>query len=180
MSLLLSSDAAQNRTVPKEYNMHVANRDSSNTFIFTEKDLPGYSKMKGTARKGVGNGGFPNDRTSNRTAFRDRSRQSLQPGDKSKRWQPNFRKAIPSKLSPATTQVSPLTLFRCRTDRAGWANSNGNQLLAGGKWGIPSHHGTKSQRNHETQKRNEILDWSCVRPWWESTCPWNAGSIWKL
>ncbi|MCJ1464069.1 hypothetical protein MMC07_002681 [Pseudocyphellaria aurata] len=100
MSLLLSSDAAQNRNVPKEYNMHVANRDSSNTFIFTEKDLPGYaSRMKGTARKGVGNGGFPNDRISNRTAFRDRPRQSLQAGDKSKRWQPNFRKAIPKQTA---------------------------------------------------------------------------------
>lgn len=100
MSLLLSSDAVQNKTVPKEYNMHVTNRDSSNTFVFTEKDLPGYaSKMKGSARKGQSNGAFTSGRILNRSAFRDRSRQGMQQGDKSKRWQANFRKAIPSKSS---------------------------------------------------------------------------------
>lgn len=106
MSLLLSSDVVQNISVPKEYNMHVTNRDSSNTFVFTEKDLPGYaSRMKGGVRKGQSNGGFSSGRTSNRPAFRDRSRQGLQQGDKGKRWQSSFRKAIPSKSSLTLTQV---------------------------------------------------------------------------
>ena len=83
--------------------MHAASQDSSNTFIFTEKDLPGYaSRMKGSARKSQNNGGFSSGRISGRPAFRDRSRQGLQQGDKSKRWQSSFRRAIPSK--------SPLTL----------------------------------------------------------------------
>ena len=98
MSLLLSSDAIQNRTVPKEYNMHITNQDSSNTFIFTEKDLPGYaSRMKGGTRKGQSNGGGSSARAPPRAVFRDRSRQGLSQVDKNKRWQPSFRKAIPSK-----------------------------------------------------------------------------------
>ncbi|MCJ1267757.1 hypothetical protein MMC22_007643 [Lobaria immixta] len=83
--LLLSSDSVQNKRVPKEYNMHATSQDSSNTFIFTEKDLPGYaSRMKGSARKSQNNGGFSSGRISGRPAFRDRSRQGLQQGDKSK------------------------------------------------------------------------------------------------
>lgn len=34
----------KNKSVPKEYNMHLTNKVSHNTFIFSEKDLPGYSK----------------------------------------------------------------------------------------------------------------------------------------
>ncbi len=99
MSLLLSPEVAQNRTVPKEYNMHVTNRDSSNTFIFTEKDLPGYaSKGKVDSRKVQSNGGYSSTQITPRN-FRDRSKI-----DKNKRWQPSFRKAIPSKrLSPIYT-----------------------------------------------------------------------------
>lgn len=92
MSLLLSKDAVQNKNTPKEYNMHITNQQSSNTFIFTEKDLPGYaSKGKGDARKGQSNGAYSSTQITPRT-FRDRSKI-----DKNKRWQPSFRKAIPSK-----------------------------------------------------------------------------------
>lgn len=89
MSLLLSNDAVQNKNTPKEYNMHITNQQSTNTFIFTEKDLPGYaSKGKGDARKGQSNGAYSSTQITPRT-FRKI--------DKNKRWQPSFRKAIPSK-----------------------------------------------------------------------------------
>lgn len=92
MSLLLNKDAVQNKNTPKEYNMHITNEKSTNTFIFTEKDLPGYaSKGKGDARNGQSNGAYPSTQIMPRT-FRDRSKI-----DKNKRWQPSFRKAIPSK-----------------------------------------------------------------------------------
>lgn len=94
MSLLLRHEAAQNKNTPKEYNMHITNQQSSNTFIFTEKDLPGYaSKGKGDARKGHNNGTYSSTQITPRT-FRDRSKI-----DKNKRWQSSFRKAIPSKSS---------------------------------------------------------------------------------
>ena len=42
MSLMISPDIAKRKNVPKEYNLHITNPDSINTFIFSEKDLPGY------------------------------------------------------------------------------------------------------------------------------------------
>lgn len=44
MSLRLDPSLPKNKSVPKEYNMHLTNKDSYNTFIFSEKDMPGYSK----------------------------------------------------------------------------------------------------------------------------------------
>ena len=42
MSMLLTPEAARAKNVPKEYNMHIMNPNSTNTFIFSEKDLPGF------------------------------------------------------------------------------------------------------------------------------------------
>ena len=44
MSLLLTPAAATGRGLPREYNMVVTQPDTINTFIFSEKDLPGYKK----------------------------------------------------------------------------------------------------------------------------------------
>lgn len=40
--MMLTPEAARAKNVPKEYNMHITNPDSINTFIFSEKDLPGF------------------------------------------------------------------------------------------------------------------------------------------
>ena len=77
MSLLLSPDAAAKGDFPKEYNMHVMNQESSNTFVFTEKDLPGYRQ-------------YSHDRAPPR--FKDRKKI-----EKNRRSEANFRRAIPSK-----------------------------------------------------------------------------------
>ena len=45
MSLMLDASVPKNRGVPKEYNMHLTNQDSFNTFIFSEKDMPGYKRF---------------------------------------------------------------------------------------------------------------------------------------
>ena len=42
MSLMLDPDIPRNKKVPKEYNMHISNNKSVSTFIFSEKDMPGY------------------------------------------------------------------------------------------------------------------------------------------
>ena len=77
MSLMLSHDLAPNREIPKEYNMQITDSDTVNTFIFSEKDLPGYRK-------------YSHDRAPPR--FRDRRRI-----EKPRNPQGNFRRAIPSK-----------------------------------------------------------------------------------
>ena len=46
MSLMLNANIAENKDVPKEYNMHISHRDTSNTFIFSERDLPGYRQFQ--------------------------------------------------------------------------------------------------------------------------------------
>ncbi|KAL8849888.1 MAG: hypothetical protein Q9221_005154 [Calogaya cf. arnoldii] len=52
MSLLLSPQFASQRNIPKEYNMNLANRKSSNTYIFSEKDFHGSSRTEQTALTG--------------------------------------------------------------------------------------------------------------------------------
>ena len=37
-------EPANAHQLPKEYNMAVTDQDSINTFVFSEKDLPGYKK----------------------------------------------------------------------------------------------------------------------------------------
>ena len=100
MSLLLSSDVAQNDNVPKEYNMTITNPDTTNTFVFSEKDLPGFSsKLKGQQSTRL-----PRFMHQNRTknaphqVFKS-SRPDDDPSqqaDKSKRYQPYYKTAIPS------------------------------------------------------------------------------------
>ena len=89
MSILFSPDVIQNRDLPREYNMHIVDKDPINTFIFSEKDLPGYRA-------------YSADRAPPR--FKDRKRIA-----KARKPESNFRRAIPSKfVSPCKS--SKLTL----------------------------------------------------------------------
>lgn len=77
MCMLLSPDIAQNRDLPREYDMHIVEQDPMNTFVFSEKDLPGYRA-------------YSADRAPPR--FKDRKRI-----EKTRKPEYNFRRAIPSK-----------------------------------------------------------------------------------
>lgn len=41
---MLDASVPRNRKVPKEYNLAFTNSSTINTFIFNEKDLPGYNQ----------------------------------------------------------------------------------------------------------------------------------------
>ena len=97
MSLLLSSDALINENVPKEYNMQVTNREPTNTFVFSEKDLLGYNKPKASMRQPQDSTSLPFSQVAPRPKFQDRSRSGVLRSDRSKKWQPYYRKAIPSR-----------------------------------------------------------------------------------
>jgi transcription initiation factor TFIIF subunit beta len=85
ISLLLSSDVFINNDLPKEYNLQVTNVVPNNTFIFTEKDLPGYNdKKKSLLRRSP-------------TAFYDRGRLHPSGVEKNKKRQPSYKKVVPSK-----------------------------------------------------------------------------------
>lgn len=152
--------------------MHITNQQSSNTFIFTEKDLPGYaSKGKGDARKGQNNGTYSSTQITGRT-FRDRSKI-----DKNKRWQPSFRKAIPSKSSLPILRWK-IDMVSYRTDRFGRPGSNRDQLLARREHRISATDGLEEQRGHETEKGNKVSGRNCSWSWRRES--WNVGINWKL
>lgn len=94
MSLLLSPEVPINGAVPKEYNMQITSGRPANTFIFSEKDLPGYiHKTKGNTRQNQHSAEVPP-----RPQSQDRSKQGSSRSDKTKKWEPYYRKAIPSKF----------------------------------------------------------------------------------
>lgn len=43
MQLKLRSDLVQHQNLPKEYNLDITDMDVRNTYIFSERDLPGYA-----------------------------------------------------------------------------------------------------------------------------------------
>lgn len=65
-----------------------------NTYVFTEKDLPGF-KSKSKAKFDAASANMP----SRLTRLKDNKAGAKQPFDPNKRFQPYFRKAIPSKFS---------------------------------------------------------------------------------
>ncbi|KAI9812099.1 MAG: hypothetical protein M1832_000610 [Thelocarpon impressellum] len=100
-TMLLSPSVEVNRGLPKEYNVQLTNPDSTNTYIFTEKDLPGY-KGRGRGQMGMGGrGGF---------AKGPQPQGGPKPGDKGmgrgqprwergRRGQPYYKKAIPKQTA---------------------------------------------------------------------------------
>ncbi|KAL9638716.1 MAG: hypothetical protein Q9164_001389, partial [Protoblastenia rupestris] len=79
MSMMLDASVPKNRSVPKEYNLHITNQDSFNTFVFSEKDMPGYRK-------------FASDRAPTHWLNRKRVEKKSSP-------QSSFRRAIPKQTT---------------------------------------------------------------------------------
>jgi len=79
--------------VPKEYDLQITSEAVNNTFVFTEQDLPGF-KSKSTNK-------LEPDMPAwlNRERTREKSGADKQPWDKSKRFQPYYRRAIPKKTT---------------------------------------------------------------------------------
>ncbi|KAL8772331.1 MAG: hypothetical protein Q9209_002543 [Squamulea sp. 1 TL-2023] len=94
MSLLLSPHVATQKDIPREYNMHLANRRSTNTFIFSEKDLHGYAARSQTHMPKQP--AYPS-RTSN-SSFQHRPGQNPPQRDAGKRWQP-YKRTIPKQTA---------------------------------------------------------------------------------
>jgi transcription initiation factor TFIIF subunit beta len=97
MSLMLSPDITINENVPKEYNMQITNQKSQNTYVFTEKDLPGFHyKSKGQNRQSADSGSQPFSQGIPRVHLPDRFKNGASRIDKGRRGQPYYRKAVPS------------------------------------------------------------------------------------
>jgi len=95
LQMLLFSNLAQHQTVPKEYELDLTSEDVKNTFIFTEQDLPGY-KSKSKAPFNAATANIP---AKLHRAKMENKASDRQPWDKTKRFQPYFKKAIPKKTT---------------------------------------------------------------------------------
>ncbi|KAI9794308.1 MAG: hypothetical protein M1833_000399 [Piccolia ochrophora] len=99
MSMLLHSAVAGNNNAPQEYKLDFVNSETSNTYLFTEKDLPGYSSRIRPRRKHVVDN---TNNDSNKLASIGENVSSTQARvEKGKRWQPYFRRAIPKQTALA-------------------------------------------------------------------------------
>jgi transcription initiation factor TFIIF subunit beta len=95
--MLLRSDLAQHQNVPKEYDLDITAEKVDNTFIFTEKDLPGF-KSKSQIPFDPEMANMPARLT--RPKFPKGSPDKT-PWKVNKTYQPYFRRAIPKKTTLA-------------------------------------------------------------------------------
>lgn len=96
--MLLRSDLEQHQQVPKEYELDITSEHVRNTFVFTEQDLPGF-KSRSRTKFDPESANMPARLT--RPKFEKTG--DKQPYDKTKRFQPYFKKAIPKKTTLAGT-----------------------------------------------------------------------------
>lgn len=87
--MLLTSDLAQHQTIPKEYSLDITGENVKNTYVFTEQDLPGF-KSKSKQKFDPVSANMP------ARLSRPKVEKPKGPWDPNKRFQPYFKKAIPS------------------------------------------------------------------------------------
>ncbi|KAL9600881.1 MAG: hypothetical protein Q9219_002923 [cf. Caloplaca sp. 3 TL-2023] len=97
MSLLLTPTVNDHNNIPKEYNMHLTNRSSLNTYVFTEKDLNGYAARDQVLARSRENGGIASAQNP-KVRYQHKSGPNPQQRDSSRRWQP-YAKTIPKQTA---------------------------------------------------------------------------------
>ncbi|KAJ6257666.1 Transcription initiation factor [Drechslerella dactyloides] len=95
---LVLTDSKYNAGIPQKFDMVVTDRNVRNTFVFTEKDMPGFENKA----RGVGNDGNPiiPSRLLQPEKTQDRK---FGKGNNNKKFTPFFRKAIPKRTALAGT-----------------------------------------------------------------------------
>ncbi|KAF3067470.1 Transcription initiation factor IIF subunit beta [Daldinia childiae] len=92
IAILLDHKLAPHQQIPKEYNLEVKDMSLTNTFLFTEQDLPGYKSKAQGANSDIPSYIRPKP---------ERPQQNAQPEGEKRgrkgRYQPYYRKAIPKK-----------------------------------------------------------------------------------
>lgn len=100
IQMLLSSDIEQHKGLPKEYNMQIQDPNVSNTFIFSEQDLPSYA-AKNKERADALAAGIPAHLLRNKGP---KPAEEKPAGDRfQKRAAPYTRRAIPKRTKIAGT-----------------------------------------------------------------------------
>ncbi len=88
--MLLQGDMPEHQQLPREYEMELTDPNVKNHYIFSEEDLPGF-KAKNKARAEAIAAGIPAH------LLRNKEQRTEKPTyDRRSRYQPYYRKAIPS------------------------------------------------------------------------------------
>ena len=89
---MLEPDVAERSVLPREYVLEVTNSMAANTFVFSEKDLPGYTtKLRGVTKAEAGSPTSPGQRS----ILQDRTRLGPRAIEKDRKGQ--GRRGVPSK-----------------------------------------------------------------------------------
>lgn len=120
--MILSPSVESHCGLPREFNIEMTNEESNNTYIFTEKDLPGFkSKGRGANRTGPAGGIGKGSHQNAGSKPMERERSGGQPRwEKGKRGQTYYKRAIPSMFSSdcyVLPSIRPLTRSQ-RTNRS--------------------------------------------------------------
>ena len=92
MSLMLEPETAERSVLPREYVLEVTNSMAANTFVFSEKDLPGYTtKLRSVTKAEAGSPTSPG----HRSVLQDRT--GLGPRGIEKNHKGQGRRGVPSK-----------------------------------------------------------------------------------
>ncbi|KAI9681197.1 MAG: hypothetical protein M1817_002479 [Caeruleum heppii] len=97
-TMILSPSVKHNKGLPREYDVNVMNDTSNNTFIFSEKDLPGYRTKDGAKSR------FTSHETKGKTPYSLNGavqQGRIQKWEKGKRSQPYYKRAIPKQTALA-------------------------------------------------------------------------------
>ncbi|KAM0180114.1 hypothetical protein ACHAPF_002647 [Botrytis cinerea] len=112
-SMLLNSNLAQHQTVPKEYNLDITNSNVKNTFVFSEQDLPGF-KSKSRQKFALETANMP----ARLTRGKIEKPANKQPWDPNKKFQPQFRKAIPKRTNLSGRVVHELSCIAVQNEES--------------------------------------------------------------
>lgn len=95
LRMLLNNEVPEHQLLPKEYDLEVTDREVKNHFVFSEKDTDKYREQN-KARKAMQDARIPMH------ARRPKNEKVEKPKkfDRRTRWQPFYRKAIPSMFAP--------------------------------------------------------------------------------
>lgn len=105
LRMLLDPNCPEHQILPREYDLDVLVSDVNNHFVFSEEDLPGF-KARNKARAEAANAGIPT------SLLRPKPGAGVEKPayDRRNRFQPHYRKAIPSQSLRA--QSCDVTLTR--------------------------------------------------------------------
>lgn len=94
--MLLHPGCPEHQTLPREYELEVTEPNVSNHYIFSEEDLPGF-KARNKEKQEAAEAGIPHSLLRQKPGGPERSNY-----DRRNRYQPYYRKAIPSQLRVLT------------------------------------------------------------------------------